>query len=120
MTDSKTAREWAKQTELIIECYDGLDGGRASREETRKVLEKAFTDYASDKDKRIAQLEAEVERVRSSHMSVESELVCLKSELDFEKQELTSLKSSLAEKEAEIATLKQIKQSLERSLGDAI
>lgn len=59
VTDSKTAREWAKQTELIIECYDGLDGGRASREETRKVLEKAFTDYASDKDKRIKELEAE-------------------------------------------------------------
>lgn len=112
MTDSKTARELAITT---IKKWYGADD-----HEMTDAVEQAILSYASDKDKQIAQLEAEVERVRSSHMSVESELVCLKSELDFEKQELTSLKSSLAEKEAEIATLKQIKQSLERSLGDAI
>jgi hypothetical protein len=34
--------EVARKIEIEIECYDGLDGGRASREETRKIIAKAI------------------------------------------------------------------------------
>lgn len=101
MTDSKTARELAKSVADRI-VYWG------SKAESEVWIEQAILSYASDKDQRIAQLEAEVERVKNSadplmrrkRSDGTSEMHPMSEVVEIQAKELASLKASLAEKQS--------------------
>ena len=79
MTDSKTARERAE--EIVDEIVDEYYGAGLLERDfigLRQDIEKAILSYASDKDKRIAQLEAEVEQVSRYRYIASNELERIK------------------------------------------
>ncbi len=106
MTDSKTARELASEFVLEVGVLDvRIPLSRQSAVE--KMVEKIVLAYASDKDNRIEQLEAEKNHAEDKW----SDAVIRESKLIQDglvlQEWVTSLKSSLAEKEAEFDHLRE-------------
>ncbi len=95
MTDSKTAMDYS------MEAYRYITENGASE----VVILRALESYASDKDKRIAQLEAEVIGLKTWSETLKDSIRLKDGLWEQRLGELTSIKSSLAEKESEVYKL---------------
>ena len=103
--------EVARQIEIEIECYDGLDGGRASREETRKIIAQAILAERQASAAELADLRQVAQWLREENKGLQEYIDSWQGALSRETQHRVDLQEQITKLEEEVSFLTEVRSN---------